>query len=117
MFNSATQHISLIVIALFSNFLSALAGGGAGLVQLPSLILLGLPFTKALATHKLASVTLGIGASIRHYKERNLSSKVSLIILIFGIPGVIIGANMVLFIPENITTLGLAILIICLGIF
>ena len=117
MLTSATQQIYLAVISLISNFLSALAGGGAGLIQLPSLILLGLPFAKALSTHKLASVALGIGASIRHYKEGNLNKKGSLVILIFGIPGVILGTKIILFIPEAIATLGLGLLIICLGIF
>ncbi len=111
------QQIVLAAISLISNFLSALAGGGAGLIQLPALILLGLPFTKALATHKLASVTLGIGASIRHYKENNLNTKYSLVILIFGIPGVIIGTRLVLFIPDNLATLALGILILFLGIY
>ena len=55
--------VALLGIAIGANALSALAGGGAGLVQLPALILLGLPFAMALATHKLASVALGIGAT------------------------------------------------------
>jgi uncharacterized membrane protein YfcA len=54
--------LGLFVAALVANLLSALAGGGAGLVQLPVLILLGLPFPVALATHKVASVALGLGA-------------------------------------------------------
>ena len=51
--------LTLAGIAVVANALSAFAGGGAGLVQLPALILLGLPFASALATHKLASVVLG----------------------------------------------------------
>ena len=43
------------VVAFLANLLSAFAGGGAGLVQLPALILLGFPFPVALATHKVAS--------------------------------------------------------------
>ncbi|MFM7037654.1 MAG: sulfite exporter TauE/SafE family protein, partial [Planctomycetaceae bacterium] len=50
--------LGLFAAALVANLLSALAGGGAGLVQLPVLILLGLSFPLALATHKLASVAL-----------------------------------------------------------
>ena len=57
---------ALAVVALISNGLSAFAGGGAGLVQLPALILLGLNFSTALATHKVASVALGLGATGRH---------------------------------------------------
>ncbi len=51
----AVFQLGLGLIALVANALSAFAGGGAGLVQLPALILLGLPFAMALATHKLAS--------------------------------------------------------------
>ena len=50
--------VALLGIAIGANALSALAGGGAGLVQLPALILLGLPFAMVY-THKLASVALG----------------------------------------------------------
>ena len=57
----------LFIISLIANLLSALAGGGAGLLQLPALLMLGLPFPTALATHKIASVALGAGASIRHW--------------------------------------------------
>ncbi len=42
----------LFAIALIANTFSSLAGGGAGLIQLPALLLLGLPFSIALATHK-----------------------------------------------------------------
>lgn len=51
----------LFVISLLANLFSAFAGGGAGLIQLPVLLFLGLPFGVALATHKVASVALGLG--------------------------------------------------------
>jgi hypothetical protein len=71
----------LLAIAVASNALSAIAGGGAGLIQLPVLIFLGLPFPIALATHKLASVALGIGASMRHLKSSSLQLSTSLIVI------------------------------------
>ncbi len=108
---------SLGVIAFGSNLLSAFAGGGAGLVQLPALVFLGLPFAKALATHKLASVALGIGACWRHTRERKLNSKLVMNILIFGLPGVWIGANMILLIPNQYATMALGILTSLLGIY
>ena len=55
------MQIALMGIAIGANALSALAGGGAGLGQLPAPILLGLPFSMALATHKLASAALSQG--------------------------------------------------------
>ena len=109
--------ISLALSAIIANMLSAFSGGGAGLVQLPVLILIGLPFSKALATHKIASVALGLGASIRHIKEKTLRIKISLLVLLCGLPGVLIGANYILYIPEQKATLSLGILTLSLGIY
>ena len=52
---------SIFLISLFSNTFSAISGGGAGLLQLPALILSGVPYYQALASHKLATVALGLG--------------------------------------------------------
>jgi hypothetical protein len=62
----------VFLASLMANLFSAFSGGGAGLIQLPLLIFLGLPFAVALATHKVASVALGIGAAIRHLREEPL---------------------------------------------
>ncbi len=37
------EHSILFVISLLANTLSSLAGGGAGLLQLPTLLFLGFP--------------------------------------------------------------------------
>ena len=84
------MQIALLGIAIGANALSALAGGGAGLVQLPALILLGLPFSIALATHKVASVALGLGASGRHWRASSLDLKRSALVLAAGLPGVLV---------------------------
>ena len=68
-----TQHLLLLLIAIAANWFSALAGGGAGLIQLPILIFMGLPFSLALATHKVATVFLGVGATMRHMREKHTS--------------------------------------------
>jgi uncharacterized membrane protein YfcA len=109
--------LGLFLIALLANLLSALAGGGAGLVQLPALILLGLPFPLALATHKLASVALGVGASLRHAQERSLSPSLSLLILVSGMPGVWLGARSVLLLPPRLSILLLGLLTMALGLY
>ena len=57
----------IFIISFISNTFSAISGGGAGLIQLPALILSGIPYYQALATHKVATVALGIGGSIRNY--------------------------------------------------
>ena len=72
---------------------------GPGLIQFPMLIFLGLPFGVALATHKVASVALGLGATVRHFRESHLERRFSLIILGAGLPGVVLGASTILKIP------------------
>ena len=66
------EQFTLFAISLIANMFSAFSGGGAGLVQLPALIFLGLPFGVALATHRIASVALGLGATVRHLREGSL---------------------------------------------
>jgi uncharacterized membrane protein YfcA len=109
--------LALLAAALVANLLSALAGGGAGLVQLPVLILLGLPFPLALATHKVASVALGIGATLRHAREKALDWRFASFILACGLPGVVLGARVVLAIPAGLCTLLLGLLTIGLGLY
>jgi len=53
------DHIILLLVSLVANTFSAFSGGGAGLIQFPVLLFLGLSFGVALATHKVASVALG----------------------------------------------------------
>jgi len=96
---------------------SALSGGGAGLVQLPALIFLGLPFGIALATHKVATVALGIGATARHLRSDQLERKFAIFIVASGLPGVILGANFILQVPERIAEFTLGSLTICLSFY
>ena len=77
--------ISIFFISFFSNTFSAISGGGAGLVQLPALILSGVPYFQALASHKLATVALGIGGSLRNYKSLGNDISVAWQILIYGL--------------------------------
>ena len=92
---SINKSISIFFISFISNTFSAISGGGAGLLQLPALILFGIPYHQALASHKLATVALGIGGSLRNYKSLNNDIYIAWQILIFGLPGVIIGASIV----------------------
>jgi len=107
----------LFLVSLVANFFSAFSGGGAGLIQLPVLIFLGLPFAVALATHKVASVALGIGATIRHLREEPLERRLVAPILGFGLPGVIVGANVILGVPERTAEVALGLLTTGLGIY
>ena len=87
------------------------------MLQLPALIFLGLPFAVALATHKVASVALGVGATLRHIREDALEKRFALFILASGLPGVILGASVILQVPDRIARIALGILTLGLGIY
>ncbi len=107
----------IFVISLIANIFSALSGGGAGLIQLPVLIFLGLPFGIALATHKVATIALGIGATARHLRESQLERQLALLMIFTGVPGVILGASYILQVPDRIATVALGFLTLGLGIY
>lgn len=111
------DQVLLFVISFLANAFSAFAGGGAGLLQLPALIFLELSFAVALATHKLATVALGIGASLRHWRERSLRRHFIIIMLLTGVPGVVLGARIILKVPDHIAELALGLLTIGLGMY
>ena len=110
------EQLTLFVISLVANIFSAFSGGGAGLIQLPALIFLGLPFAIALATHKVATVALGLGATARHLKN-NTFQKSYILLMLSGIPGAYIGASLILHVPELIATTLLGLMTIGLGIY
>lgn len=111
------EQLLLFVIALGSNTLSAMAGGGAGLLQLPALIFLGLPFATALATHKVATVALGIGATFSHLRAGALNRRLSLWLFVWGVPGVVLGARAVVAIDPTVAKVALGLLTIALGFY
>jgi len=107
----------LFIVSLVANTFSAFIGGGAGLLQLPILIFLGLPFAIALATHKVASVALGVGATLRHLREDRLEPRFVLFILATGLPGVVLGASVILRVPGHWAEVALGLLTLGLGIY
>jgi len=115
--HSSFKSIYIFLISFLSNTFSAISGGGAGLLQLPALILSGVPYYQALSSHKLASVALGIGGSLRNHKSLGNDISVAWQILIFGLPGVILGASVVEYISEKYLYLILGIISILLAFY
>jgi uncharacterized membrane protein YfcA len=111
------DQLVLFAISLVANLFSAFSGGGAGLIQLPALIFLGLPFVVALATHKVASVALGIGATLRHLREGGLEKNIALFILATGLPGVVVGAHLIVGVSGRAAEIALGILTAGLGLY
>ena len=114
---SPYKNLWIFCISFLSNTFSAISGGGAGLIQLPALILSGIPYYQALATHKLATVALGIGGSFRNYKLLKNDIDLLKMILVFGLPGVILGTYIVEFISEKYLYLFLGLISIFLALY
>lgn len=115
--NPILEQVVVLISSLIANTFSALAGGGAGLIQFPVLIFLGLPFSVALATHKIASVALGVGGTVRYMKEDLVEKNFAVFMFVVGIPAVILGSCAVVNIPEAPAKLALALLTIGLGVY
>ncbi|MGH8501657.1 MAG: sulfite exporter TauE/SafE family protein [Gammaproteobacteria bacterium] len=111
------DQLLLFLVSLLANVFSAFSGGGAGLIQFPALIFLGLPFGIALATHKVASVALGLGATLRHWREGHLERRFWLPMLLTGLPGVIVGANIIIAVPDRAAEVALGVLTASLGVY
>lgn len=111
------DQLLLFLVSLIANLFSAFSGGGAGLLQLPVLIFLGLPFGVALATHKVASVALGVGATVRHMREDTLERDFTLFVLATGLPGVVLGASLILHVPGRWAEIALGCLTLGLGLY
>ena len=110
------EYILLFFISFLSNLFSALSGGGAGIIQLPAILLLyEISFPVALATHKVSTVLLGVGASIKFFEKNKPDKRILIEGLIVGLPAVIIGAFSIQYLAEDLARKMLGILI--LGVF
>ncbi|MFW5451340.1 MAG: sulfite exporter TauE/SafE family protein [Methylophagaceae bacterium] len=111
------EQLVLFFVSLVSNTFSAFSGGGAGLIQFPVLIFLGLSFGVALATHKVASVALGVGAALRYLSSSKLERRFVFLMVLFGLPGVVLGGNIILQVPDRIAEIALGVLTGGLGLY
>ena len=111
------HYVLIFLISFISNTFSAISGGGAGLIQLPALLLAGIPYYQALATHKVATVALGLGGSTRNFKSLKKDIYVIWQIIFFGTPGVILGSFIVKFLSEQFLYSILGIFSIILALY
>lgn len=115
--NPYLEQLIVFIASLIANTFSALAGGGAGLIQFPVLIFLGLSFSVALATHKVASVALGVGATMRYLKKDIVERRFAEFMFAFGVPAVILGSFAIINIPDHIAKWALGLLTMSLGVY
>lgn len=106
-----------MLASLAANTMSAFAGGGAGLLQLPVLIFLGLPFAEALSTHKMATFALGLGSIARNIKNEAINWRFASYLMLCGVTGTIAGAYLILNIPDQAAKMTLGILTVGMGVY
>ncbi len=112
------NQIILFVFSFLANLFASVSGGGAGFVQFPLLIFMGLPFATALGTHKVAVVFLGIGAIAKQKSNfAILDKRIALIMLLAGAPAVVAGTLIVINIPTQIAEFVLGIITVGSGIY
>ena len=112
------EYIFLFLVSIVSNIFSAFSGGGAGVIQLPAILLLfDITFINALTVHKIATVALGIGATAKFATKISFDKTLIIQFLSVGIPGVIIGANIIALTNESLARILLGILISSIGIY
>ena len=112
------EYIFLFLVSIISNIFSAFSGGGAGVIQLPAILLLfDIAFINALAVHKIATVALGIGATAKFATKISFDKTLIIQFLTVGVPGVIIGANIIALTNETLARILLGILISSIGIY
>ncbi len=113
---------SLLFIGTFAaNLFASVSGGGAGFVQFPLLIFLGLPFATALGSHKVAVVFLGIGALAKKRRMRDdsfsLDKQVGIIMTLLCIPAVVSGSLIIVKVPTHQAEIILGFITIAAGIY
>ena len=106
------EYFYLFIVSFISNLFSAFSGGGAGIIQLPAILLLfEITFPVALATHKISTVLLGIGASLKFFEKDKPNKKFIKDGILIGLPAVVIGAYSISYIDEEIARKLLGVLI------
>lgn len=112
------DQVILFTFTFLANLFASVSGGGAGFVQFPLLIFMGLPFAIALGTHKVAVVFLGLGALAKQKIHRNLFDKTaSLVMLLVGAPAVVSGSIIIVNLPTQIAEITLGFITIGAGIY
>jgi len=80
------------VVNFVAAVLSGAAGGGGALISLPTLLLLGLSPTTAIASSKFGGLGISAGSSLRFFKEKLTDRRAVLIFSAISAVGAIIGS-------------------------
>ena len=112
------DQVLVFAFTFTANLFASVSGGGAGFVQFPLLILMGLPFATALGTHKVAVVFLGIGALAKKKSSNySISRSVALVMMLAGCPAVVAGTLIVINVPTKAAEITVGLVTIAMGLY
>ena len=112
------DQVIIFAFTFVANLFASVSGGGAGFVQFPLLILMGLPFATALGTHKVAVVFLGIGAMAKKKSTAyHIDKRIMLVMLLIGCPAVVAGTLIIINVPAQIAELIVGLVTVAMGIY
>lgn len=112
------DQVLVFAFTFTANLFASVSGGGAGFVQFPLLILMGLPFATALGTHKVAVVFLGFGAlAKKKAKKFAIDKKIGLVMIVVGCPAVVAGTLIVINVPSHAAQLTVGFVTIAMGLY
>jgi len=89
-----------LLIGILSGAFSSFVGGGAGLVAVPLLILIGLPVYSAVSTPKMGALGIAFGSLAKFSKTDLILWKYIPALLGIAVVAGIVGANLLLTVPE-----------------
>jgi uncharacterized protein len=102
----------VFVIGFIGAILNSVAGTGSSAFMIPLLIFLGLPPHTAIASYKIGAVGGTTGQTYKYNKAGKISKKHLPILILCGIVGGTIGANILVQIPEDLVKTIIGILVL-----
>jgi len=98
---TSTWIVIFIITGFIAGYIDSIAGGG-GMVQVPVLLLSGIPPVFVLATNKMASLFGVSMATLKYYLSKKISFKVVSIAIIPCLIASYVGSELVMFLSDEI---------------
>ena len=109
------EFLIVAAIGLSGGFLSGLIGGGAGLMMIPALLLVGLSPHTSIATTRFGSTGLMVGSLLRFLRSNQIVWRLILPFMLVNVPASFLGAYLVIIAPANVLETLIALVMIVVG--
>ncbi|MFC1723617.1 sulfite exporter TauE/SafE family protein [Nanoarchaeota archaeon] len=107
--------LTTVILVFLIGFVASMVGGmaaGAGFITIPLLTILGLPPHIAIGTSKVGMLAMKAAAFVKYIKAKKVVWKYVLPLCIVSVIGSVIGANLLIQIPEKLLSLLIGVIIL-----